>query len=129
MFCPLCNVDGPIPAIFEKKPYTSIVADGIHVDFSIVAFAKRNLGEYLYLISDAVTPCSIGVYQHKDGGDRFVTINPENETEVLYGSKLTMMKTVKNCVRYIGITLEEAINMVTLYPSRVLDIDNEFGWL
>lgn len=118
---------GPIPAIFEKKPYTSIIADGIHVDFSIVAFAKRNLGEYLYLISDAATTCTSGVYQHKDGGDRFVTINPDNETEVLSGSKLTMMKAIKNCVQYIGITLEEAINMATLYPSRLLSIDNEYG--
>jgi len=118
---------GPIPAIFEKKPYTSIVADGIHVDFSIVAFAKRNLGEFLYLISDAATPCSTGIYQHKDGGNRFVTNNPDNETEVLSGSKLTMMKAIKNCVQYIGITLEEAINMATLYPSRLLGIDNEYG--
>ena len=118
---------GPIPAIFEKRPYTSIVADGIHVDFSIVAFAKRNLGEYLYLISDAATPCSTGVYQHKDDGDRFVTMNPDNGMEVLSGSKLTMMKAIKNCVQHVGITLEEAINMATLYPSRLLGIDKEYG--
>ncbi len=35
---------GYIPAIFEEKPYTSIVNDGIHVDFAMVRLAKRELG-------------------------------------------------------------------------------------
>src|SRR5665213_2989644 len=56
---------GYIPAIFEEKPYTSIVADGIHVDFAMVRLAKRELGDKLFLITDAVTVANEGTYQHQ----------------------------------------------------------------
>lgn len=118
---------GPIPAIFEKKPYTSIVADGIHVDFRMVAFAKQNLGESLYLISDAATSCSTGIYQHTDAGDRFVTKSTHDDTPVLSGSKLTMLQAIKNCVQQAGISLAEAVNMATLYPSKALGIEGDNG--
>ena len=118
---------GPIAAIFEKKPFTSIVADGIHVDFAMVALAKRNLNEALYLISDAATPCSVGVYQHTERHDRYVTVDPSSKNEVLSGSKLTMLKAISNCVKFVGIDLPEAVNMATLYPAQVLGIENIFG--
>lgn len=118
---------GPIPAIFAKKPYTSIVADGIHVDFQMVTFAKQNLGESLYLISDAATSCRTGIYQHTDAGDRFVTRNPTDNSAVLSGSKLTLLKAIKNCVQQAEIPLAEAVNMATLYPAKVIGIDQDYG--
>ncbi|NNU34470.1 hypothetical protein HK413_10725 [Mucilaginibacter sp. S1162] len=40
---------GYIPAIFEERPYTSIVvADGVHVDFTMIRLAKRELGDKLF---------------------------------------------------------------------------------
>src|SRR6185437_3414515 len=62
---------GYIPAIFEEKPYTSIVADGIHVDFSMVRLAKRELGDKLFFITDAVTATNEGIYKHKFTADRY----------------------------------------------------------
>lgn len=118
---------GPIAAIFEKKPFTSIVVDGIHVDFAMVALAKRNLNEALYLISDAATPCNIGVYQHTERTDRYVTFDQLTKEEVLSGSKLTMLNAISNCVKFVGIELPEAVNMATLYPARVLGLENSFG--
>lgn len=118
---------GPIPAIFLKKPYTSIVADGIHVDFRMIAFAKQNLGESLYLVSDAATNCTIGIYQHTDAGDRYVTLNPVDNSTVLSGSKLTILKAIKNCVEEVGIPLAEAVNMATLYPAKLMGIEEDYG--
>lgn len=118
---------GPIAAIFEKKPFTSIVVDGIHVDFAMVALAKRNLSDALYLISDAATSCSVGVYQHTERNDRYVTVDESSKEEVLSGSKLTMLKAISNCVKYVGIDLPEAVNMATLYPAKVLGIEKSFG--
>ena len=118
---------GPIAAIFEKKPFTSIVVDGIHVDFAMVALAKRNLTDALYLISDAATPCSVGVYQHTERNDRYVTVDESSKKEVLSGSKLTMLKAISNSVKFVGIDLPEAVNMATLYPARVLGIEKGFG--
>ncbi|MGN6396305.1 MAG: N-acetylglucosamine-6-phosphate deacetylase [Mucilaginibacter sp.] len=105
---------GYIPAIFEERPYTSIVADGIHVDFAMVRLAKRELGDKLYLITDAVTSASEGTYQHQFTGDRYVM--PDG---TLSGSCLTMLKAIQNCVAYAGIPLAEAINMASLYPAQL----------
>jgi len=107
---------GYIPAIFEEKPYTSIVADGIHVDFAMVRLAKRELGDKLFLITDAVTPTNFGTYPlHELRGDHYV-MPPHN---TLSGSSLTMLKAVKNCVEHVGIDLAEAINMASLYPAQL----------
>jgi N-acetylglucosamine-6-phosphate deacetylase len=105
---------GYIPAIFEEKPYTSIVNDGIHVDFAMVRLAKRELGDKLFLITDAVTHSTEGTYHHQLKGDRYVM--PDG---TLSGSCLTMLKAVQNCVEHVGIGLAEAINMASLYPAQL----------
>jgi len=105
---------GYIPAIFEEKPYVSIVNDGIHVDFAMVRLAKRELGDKLFLITDRVTAATEGTYQHQFTGDRFVM--PDG---TLSGSCLTMLKAVQNCVEKVGITLAEAVNMASLYPATL----------
>lgn len=106
---------GLIPAIFNKKPYTSIVADGIHVDFVMVNLAKRLLQDKLFLITDAVTTANEGIYPHVFTGDRYTM--PDG---TLSGSALTMLKAVENCVKHAGIELSEAVNMASLYPSRLI---------
>lgn len=109
---------GYIPAIFEEKPYTSIVADGNHVDFAMIRLAKRELGDKLFLITDAVTAATEGTYQHQLVGDKYVM--PDG---TLSGSSLTMLKAVQNCVEKVGIDLAEAINMATLYPAQLAGLN------
>ncbi|GAA3981558.1 N-acetylglucosamine-6-phosphate deacetylase [Mucilaginibacter dorajii] len=105
---------GYIPAIFEEKPYTSIVADGNHVDWPMIRLAKRELGDKLFLITDAVTSTTEGAYHHRLVGDKYVM--PDG---TLSGSSLTMLKAVENCVKQVGIDLVEAINMASLYPAQL----------
>jgi len=113
---------GIIPAVFEDKPYTSIVADGIHVDFTMIKLAKRELGDKLFIITDAVAESSEGVYQHVLNGDHYTM--PDG---TLSGSNLTMLKAISSCVNKAGIGLAEAINMATLYPARLMGQDNIAG--
>jgi N-acetylglucosamine-6-phosphate deacetylase len=40
-----------------------------------------------------------------------------------------MMKAVKNCVDHAGIDIEEALRMASLYPARVLGMDDKTGVL
>ena len=108
---------GYIPAIFEEKPYTSIVNDGVHVDFTMVRLAKRELGNKLFFITDAVTAATEGAYQHQFSGDRYTM--PDG---TLSGSCLTMLKAVQNGVEHVGITLAEAINMASLYPAQLASL-------
>lgn len=105
---------GYIPAIFEEKPYTSIVADGNHVDWPMIRLAKRELGDKLFLITDAVTAATEGAYQHRLEGNKYVM--PDG---TLSGSSLTMLQAVQNCVEQVGINLAEAINMASKYPAEL----------
>jgi N-acetylglucosamine-6-phosphate deacetylase len=111
---------GLIPAVFEKQPYTSIVADGVHVDFAMIALAKRQLGDKLFLITDAVTETSEGTYPHRLAGNKYVM--PDG---TLSGSALTMLKAVENCVTHANIGLAEAVNMAALYPAQLAGLKSK----
>jgi N-acetylglucosamine-6-phosphate deacetylase len=111
---------GYIPAIFEERPFTSIVADGIHVDFAMVRLAKRELGDKLFFITDAVTATDEGAYKHKFTGDRYTM--PDG---TLSGSCLTMLKCVQNGVEQSGINLAEAVNMASLYPAQLASLEKK----
>lgn len=100
---------------------SSIVADGHHVDFAAVSIAKKAMHDRLFFITDAVTETNEGPYPHQLSGDKYVS------NGILSGSALTMAKLVKNCVEKAGIELSEALRMASLYPARVMGLDNKLG--
>lgn len=107
---------GMVGAIYDHAAVvSSVVCDGVHVDFAAVRISKQILQERLFFITDAVTPTAEGEYQHVFKGDRYTL--PDG---TLSGSSLTMMQCVKNAVQHVGIPLEEALRMATLYPGRLL---------
>lgn len=110
---------GMMGAIFNKKPYTSIIADGIHVNFEMISIAKKLLGDRLFLITDAVTSCNHGPYQHVLNQNHYTM--PDG---TLSGSALTMLFAIKNCVQKVGITIAEAIRMASAYPAKLLSNEN-----
>jgi N-acetylglucosamine-6-phosphate deacetylase len=116
---------GMVGAIYDHPSVScSLVADGIHVDYAAIRISKKILGERLWLITDAVSETTTGPYQHILKTDRYVL-----PTGTLSGSALTMMKAVKNCVDHAGIDIEEALRMASLYPARVLGMDDKTGVL
>ena len=114
---------GMIGAIYDHPSVvSSIVADGIHVDFAVVRISKQIMKDRLFLITDAVTPTAGGGYPHVFAGDRYTLPNG-----TLSGSALTMMKAVKNCVEKVHIELDEALRMASLYPAQLAGISHERG--
>jgi N-acetylglucosamine-6-phosphate deacetylase len=112
-------------AVLEDRPFASIVADGIHVAYPMIRLAKQHLQEKLFLITDAVTDTTEGIYPHiLHNGDRYVM--PDG---TLSGSALTLMKAMQNVVNHCDIPLEEAVNMASLYPAQVLRVDERKGKL
>lgn len=109
-------------AAMQYAPAASIIPDGIHVDYEIVKLAKKQMGERLFFITDAVTECHIGPYQHVLNGDHYTL--PEG---TLSGSALTQKQGVINAVQHCNIALEEAVQMDSLYPAKVVGVDSEFG--
>jgi N-acetylglucosamine-6-phosphate deacetylase len=107
---------GMVGAIYDDaKVMSSIICDGVHVDFASVRISKRIMGDRLFFITDAVTEIREGYYQHIFKGDRFTL--PDG---TLSGSCMTMISTFKNAVTKSGIPREEALKMCSLYPARLL---------
>lgn len=114
---------GVVGAVFNHPTVrSSIVPDGIHVDFAAVKIAKKIMGERLFFITDAVTPTASGAYPHVFKGDRYTM--PDG---TLSGSALTMMKGVENLVTKAGIEMGEALRMASLYPAQVTRTDSTYG--
>lgn len=121
---PIHHREPGIPtAVFNHhKAMASIIADGQHVDFEVVKFAKKLLKERLFLITDAVTACATGPYQHVQKGNKYVM--PDG---TLSGSSLTMLEAVKNCVSHCAIDLNDALKMATRYPAKLIGIEHLKG--
>lgn len=114
---------GMVGAILDHhQVMSSIVADGVHVDYAAVRISKEVMKERLFFITDAVAEVLEGEYQHIYRGDRYTL--PDG---TLSGSTLTMMQCVKNAVTYAGIPLEEALRMASTYPAKVLGSDYKLG--
>lgn len=112
-------------AVFNHpKAMASIIADGFHVDFEVIKIAQKVLQERLFLITDAVTACKTGPYQHVEVGGKFVM--PDG---TLSGSNLTMLDAVKNCVSHCDMDLNTAIKMATEYPAKLIGTENLIGTL
>ena len=113
-----------LPAAVFNHPVAmaSIIADGAHVDLEIVKMTYKLMPERLFLITDAVTACTIGPYKHQLEGSRYVT--PEG---TISGSNITLLDAVNNCVKYCDVPLSAALNMASAHPARVLKIDNLRG--
>lgn len=99
----------------DERVSASIIVDGIHVSYPTVKLSKALMGDRLFLITDAVTTCRKGIYQHVFNDDHFAL--PDG---TLSGSALTMLGAVQNCVEQVGISLEESLRMATLYPARLM---------
>jgi N-acetylglucosamine-6-phosphate deacetylase len=95
----------------------SIIPDGHHVDFSAIRIAKKIMGERLFAITDAVTETDQGYYQHQLEGDKY------EASGILSGSALTMLAALQNLVNKVNIDLAEALRMCSLYPAKVLRME------
>lgn len=113
---------GMVGAVFnDPHVMSSIVCDGIHVDYAAMHIAKQVLQHRLFFITDAVTETTEGEYQHLFRGDCY-----RLPDETLSGSALTMLQCVKNAVAHAGIALEEALRMAAAYPAQLLK-DQKLG--
>lgn len=121
---------GVVGAIFDSEDIKAgIIVDGFHCHYASVRIAKKLLGERLYLVTDAASPAGTDMVEfmfegkrcfHRDGQLR-------NEDGNLAGSVLTMDCGVRNLVEHVGVSLEEALRMASLYPAKAVNIDDRYG--
>ncbi|WP_170172620.1 N-acetylglucosamine-6-phosphate deacetylase [Hymenobacter rigui] len=116
---------GLVGAVYDSATaYASIIVDGVHCSYDAVRISQKLLGERLFLITDAVTDSEQGAYRFRREGNHFV-----DAQGTLAGSALTLPDSIRNCVQHVGLPLEEALRMASLYPAQVLGLDHELGYL
>ncbi|MEF3022956.1 N-acetylglucosamine-6-phosphate deacetylase [Vibrio mimicus] len=121
---------GVVGAIYDTPDvYAGIIADGFHVDYANIRIAHKIKGEKLVLVTDATAPAGAEM-------DYFIFVGKKvyyrdgkcvDENGTLGGSALTMIEAVQNTVEHVGIALDEALRMATLYPAKAIGVDDELG--
>ena len=120
---------GVIGAIYDNNLYAGVIVDGFHVAYENVRISKKILGEKLFLVTDAVAPAGanidcfdfVGTTVYYKDGKCF------GEDGTLGGSAVTMIESIQQTVNYVGIELQEAIRMATLYPAKAISVDDKLG--
>ncbi len=121
---------GMVGAIYDTpEVYAGVIADGFHVDYANIRIAHKQKGEKLVLVTDATAPAGAQM-------DSFIFVGKKvyyrdgkciDESGTLGGSALTMIEAVQNTVEHVGIALDEAIRMATLYPARAIGVAHKLG--
>lgn len=124
---------GIVGAVYDNNLYAGIIVDGFHVDYVNVRLSKKIMGEKLILVTDATAPAGAKASQFENQFD-FVgtTVYYKNgkcvgEDGTLGGSAVTMIESIEQCVKFVGIPLNEAIRMATLYPAKAISVDHKLG--
>ncbi len=122
---------GVVGAAINSGAYTSIIADGVHVDPTMLALAcrARPASNRMILITDAMP--TVGGPDHfelygetvflKDGR----LINPQGS---LAGAHTTIMEGIAT-LQKVGVSLEEALRMATRNPAELMGLEADIGGL
>jgi N-acetylglucosamine-6-phosphate deacetylase len=108
--------------------YAPIILDGVHCDYAAARIAYHIKREKLFLISDAlflgkeVTHFQWGEFDATLKNDRYI-----NSDGNLAGATISLGDAVRNAVECVGIPLQEAIEMATIRPAKVLGLDRQIG--
>lgn len=120
-------------AALENPDVTfQIITDGIHVHPAVIRMLARLVGiERVVAITDAMRAAGLGdgEYAVVDG---FVTVTKGEARTAdggLAGSTLTMEGALKNMMRFCGLSLEEALPMLTRVPARSIGLYPQKGSL
>ncbi|NOI76697.1 N-acetylglucosamine-6-phosphate deacetylase [Vibrio coralliilyticus] len=121
---------GVVGAIYDTPDvYAGVIADGFHVDYANIRIAHKIKGEKLVLVTDATAPAGADM-------DYFIFVGKKvyyrdgkcvDENGTLGGSALTMIEAVQNTVEHVGIALDEALRMATLYPAKAIGVEEQLG--
>lgn len=104
--------------------YPELIADGIHVHPAAMGVAVRLAGDRLCLITDSMMAAGMPDGEYTLSGQRVVVQDGTARTESgnLAGSTLTLDAAVRNIVRLVGVSVEEAIAMASKNPARSLGL-------
>ncbi|MCF1742249.1 N-acetylglucosamine-6-phosphate deacetylase [Paradevosia shaoguanensis] len=110
-----------------------LIADGIHVHPETIGIALRaKTGPaHIFLVTDAMSLTGSDLQSFTLNGRVIHRANGALRLEdgTLAGADLTMIDAIKYMRDVVGLSLEEALRMATLYPARSLGVAHRHGFL
>ncbi|PTL76354.1 N-acetylglucosamine-6-phosphate deacetylase [Vitiosangium sp. GDMCC 1.1324] len=124
---------GPVVAAFEAEDaWCGIIADGIHVHPALLRLLlKVKRPGKVFLVTDAMPPVGTDALTFSLYGRTILRREGRLVTEngTLAGADIDMVTAVRNCVRLLGLPLEEGLRMASLYPASYLGLEKHLGRL
>ncbi|QMV02371.1 N-acetylglucosamine-6-phosphate deacetylase [Devosia sp. D6-9] len=110
-----------------------LIADGIHVHPETIGIALRAKAgpAHIFLVTDAMSLTGSDLQSFTLNGRVIHRANGALRLEdgTLAGADLTMIDAIKYMRDVVGLSLEEALRMTTLYPARSLGVAHRHGFL
>jgi len=120
-------------ALADGRLNAGLIADGIHVHpeaIGIALRAKRGPGR-IFLVTDAMSMTGTNLTSFTLNGR--IIYRSEGALRLadgtLAGADLTMIDAIAFMHRRVGLPLDEALRMATVYPAKALGIANRHGHL
>ncbi|HWS18166.1 MAG TPA: N-acetylglucosamine-6-phosphate deacetylase [Candidatus Elarobacter sp.] len=123
---------GILGAVLSDDRVTAdLIADGLHVAPVVIKLFLRAKGvDRAVLITDAISATGMPDGKYKLGGFEVEVKGDRCDLEgKLAGSVLTLDRAVRNVMRFVPLTLEDAVRLVTLNPARLLGMNETYGTL
>ncbi|MCK3657858.1 N-acetylglucosamine-6-phosphate deacetylase [Pasteurellaceae bacterium Pebbles2] len=121
---------GVVGAVLDSDDvYTGIIVDGLHVEFGNIKIAKRAKGEKLCIVTDSTAAAGADIEQFQFVGKTVYVRDGKcyDVNGTLGGASITMIESVENAVKQVGIPLDETLRMCNLYPAQAIGVDDKLG--
>ena len=117
-------------ALDHGNSWCGLIVDGHHVHpVTLRQAIKAKAKGKMMLVTDAMHTVGQGAGRFDLMGSPIVSENKKVTTlnGTLAGSNLDMATAVRNTVQQVGLGLEEALRMASLYPAQFLKLDHKIG--
>lgn len=123
---------GVVGAVFDSPEITAeVIADGVHIHPSALRLALVRKGkDKICLITDSIKAAGSGDGIYAMGNLEIIVKGNEarlRESGILAGSVLTLNRAVKNVIEWTEARVNNGVNMASLNPARVLNLDEKIG--
>ena len=115
----------------DKRAWLELIADGHHVHPAIMSLSCACAKSRIILITDAMRAAGMPDGQYEICGYEVSMRNGVVRTSAggLAGSTLALDAAVRNLVNDVGIAPQDAIQMASLQPAKMLGLDKTLGSL
>lgn len=122
---------GVVGAVYlHDKLHAEIIVDGVHVHEKAVYLLYKNKGvNHITLVTDSLRAKWLPDGEYDLGGQMVKVVNNQARLEdgTLAGSTLKMIDAFKNSIKFLNLSLLDAVKMASTNPARNLGISDRKG--